>query len=239
MFKYAFFVPISVIFLIALLLSTPVYSRDNTVVATVFDIDIRRGDIIESDSKNIYFLFMPKIFLEYKKNNKIQVSDKDIDQYILGIKRAKDKFFNESRLELQAIYAALKRTKEFSKDWEKLVSKQIFLETIIEGDKKVKTKDIKNKKYRENARQYLEKWKIDKSIYNKYGGRLALKELFTEPVDAYYKLLKEHEKNGNIKINDAAVADIFWSYFENSSNHIFVEDRDNVANALLEPSWLK
>jgi len=238
MYRYASFVSITIIFLFVILISSPVYSRDNTIVATVFDLEIRRGDVIESKSKSIYFLLMPKVFSEYKKTNNINVSEADIDKYIIGNRKIKEKFFEDSKRELKELYLATKNVKEYSKEWEKAVSRTIFLENIIKSEDKMKFKDIKDKKHRKNVSQYLEKWKIDKSIYKKYKGRIAIKELFHEPIDAYYKLLKEYKQKGHIEIHDSTIEDMFWSYFENSSNHIFIDDSENSENILLKPDWL-
>lgn len=240
MSKYLSLVLITTIFIYNLFVSAPVYSVDNTVVATVFGLEIKRNDFIKYKSKNIYFLVMPKVFSQYIKAQQITVTDKDIDNYILGMKREKEKFYSDSEKKLKDISASLKNLKNNSREWKKLNSKKIALEVILKNKDGIENKYRLLNQNREIARLFIEKWKIDVSLYKKYGGRIAFKPLSVEPIDAYYKLLKEHEKSGDIKITDEAVADIFWGYFENRNNHIFAKSiNKDGKDALLNPDWLK
>lgn len=56
-------------------------------------------------------------------------------------------------------------------------------------------------------------WKICKSLYEKYGGRVGMGSLGAWiALDGQHALLKEHHKAGDIKFHDADIEAAFWKY---------------------------
>ena len=65
------------------------------------------------------------------------------------------------------------------------------------------------------AEQMVRSWKIDKQLYEQYGGEVVFQQANpAEPVGAYRSFLREHEKKGTFKILDSKLRDEFWAYFE-------------------------
>ena len=57
---------------------------------------------------------------------------------------------------------------------------------------------------------WITAYKARKALYEKYGGTVAITKWGPDPVGATAALLREHEKRGEIRIADAALAAEFW-----------------------------
>jgi len=87
------------------------------------------------------------------------------------------------------------------------------------------------------ARPFVRWWKINKALYDKYGGRVAFQQAGLEPIDAWRAFLKEQEAAGAFRFADDATRDAFWAYWNDDSRHHFLpEDPD--AKHFDVPWWL-
>jgi hypothetical protein len=59
--------------------------------------------------------------------------------------------------------------------------------------------------------QWIEGYKARKALYDKYGGRVGITKWGPDPVGATESLLREHEKRGELRISDTALAREFWA----------------------------
>jgi len=85
------------------------------------------------------------------------------------------------------------------------------------------------------AEDFVGRWKVNKALYDQYGGRIIFQQAGPEPLDAYRDFLKAEEKRGSFKILDPQVEADFWRYFTDEKMHVFTEDK----NLLTTPWWLK
>ncbi len=84
----------------------------------------------------------------------------------------------------------------------------------------------------------IRQWKINKSLYEAYGGRIVYQQLGPEPLDAYRTYLEERESAGDFSINDPDLAKGFWRYFRDDSIHDFMETgSSDEAQAFAKPPW--
>jgi hypothetical protein len=61
---------------------------------------------------------------------------------------------------------------------------------------------------------WIEGYKLNKALYDRYGGTVGITKFGPDPVGARAALLREHERNGDIKIDDAALRSAFWAEVE-------------------------
>ena len=88
------------------------------------------------------------------------------------------------------------------------------------------------------ATSMVRQWKINKALYEEYGGRIIYQQLGPEPLDAYREFLKSRQAEGAFEIYDPVLADAFWSYFMDDSRHDFMEPGSADANkAFSTPFW--
>ena len=76
---------------------------------------------------------------------------------------------------------------------------------------------------REMGRSIIRQWKINKALYERYGGRIIYQQFGPEPLDAYRRFLEEAQARGDFTIHDPALADSFWGYFRDDGLHDFME----------------
>jgi hypothetical protein len=75
----------------------------------------------------------------------------------------------------------------------------------------------------EIATAFIMQWKINRALYQQYGGRIVFQQGGPEPLDAYRKFLEERQAAGDFSIDDTAQAEEFWRYYRDDSIHSFLE----------------
>jgi hypothetical protein len=65
------------------------------------------------------------------------------------------------------------------------------------------------KSERKRSRQWVARWKVNKALYDKYGGRVIFQQAGIEPIDAYRVYLNDIESKGGLKILKPVYADVF------------------------------
>jgi heat shock protein HslJ len=91
---------------------------------------------------------------------------------------------------------------------------------------------------REMGRSVVRQWKLNRALYNQYGGRIIYQQLGPEPLDAYRQFLEERREAGAFKIYQKTFADKFWRYFTADSIHDFYKAGSaEEAQALAIPPW--
>ncbi len=76
---------------------------------------------------------------------------------------------------------------------------------------------------RDMGRAMIRQWKLNKALYDQYGGRIIFQQFGPEPLDAYRRYLEERKAAGDFEIHDKAMAEKFWRYFTDDSLHSFYE----------------
>ena len=90
------------------------------------------------------------------------------------------------------------------------------------------------------ARSIIEQWKVNRALYEQYGGRTIFQQLGPEPLDAYRAFLEEKRREGAFEINDPELVAEFWRYFTDDSIHSFYQPDDpSGARALATPPWVQ
>jgi hypothetical protein len=91
---------------------------------------------------------------------------------------------------------------------------------------------------RDLASGIIRQWKINKALYDQYGGRIIYQQLGPEPLDAYREFLRQREADGAFAIRDQALEESFWRYFNDDSIHDFMTPGGaDVARAFTTPPW--
>ena len=75
----------------------------------------------------------------------------------------------------------------------------------------------------EIAGAFILQWKINRALYQQYGGRIIFQQGGPEPLDAYRKFLEERQAAGDFSFEDPALAVEFWRYYRDDSIHSFFE----------------
>jgi heat shock protein HslJ len=91
---------------------------------------------------------------------------------------------------------------------------------------------------RDMGRSMVRQWKLNRSLYGQYGGRIIFQQLGPEPLDAYREYLEERQAAGDFTIHEKAFEDAFWRYVTKDSMHDFYEQgSEEEAQAFSNPPW--
>ena len=88
------------------------------------------------------------------------------------------------------------------------------------------------------GRQFVRRWKINKALYDRFGGRVIFQQAGPEPIDAYRVFLEGHEEKGSFSIKDKRIKESFWQYFTDSKLHLFLPETDG-KKAIHSPWWVQ
>ncbi len=84
------------------------------------------------------------------------------------------------------------------------------------------------------AQVWVKNWKVNQALFRKFGGRIIFQQAGWEPIDAYRKLLEQYEARKAFVLNDPALRDAVYSYF----NYKFVYADETKAKFYFEkPYW--
>jgi hypothetical protein len=116
------------------------------------------------------------------------------------------------------------------------------IESILKTSRELKEQmqgkeEVLRRSRRRVARWFVRNWKINKALFQKYGGRVIFQQAGPEPVDAYRDFLREQEKAGAFQIIDEKYKAPFWRYYTNDAIHSFYPD-DEGAKFINTPWWM-
>jgi hypothetical protein len=86
------------------------------------------------------------------------------------------------------------------------------------------------------ANALIRGWKINRSLYEKYGGRVVYQQMGLEPLDAYRQFLEDAQSMGRFSIREAELEAAFWSVFSDEQRHDFMPE-DSARQAFDKPIW--
>lgn len=212
-------------------------TTDNDAIAVVL------GKTISiKDKDRLNGLIFGTLLEQYAKENKIEPTDAELDAFVLKteeMRRQQQVKFEKDReklaMELKSTALAEKERKEKTSQLHMIES---ILKTTKEAEDRTKGMEDQMRTMKRNmAQHFVKTWKINKSLYEKYGGRIIFQQAGPEPLDAYRSLLKEQEKKGAFQILNKDYEASFWKYFVTDAMHTFYS-KDDGAKLMKTPWWL-
>jgi hypothetical protein len=99
---------------------------------------------------------------------------------------------------------------------------------------------VEDKAAREEiAAAFIRQWKVNRALYQQYGGRIIFQQGGPEPLDAYRKFLEESAARGDFTIANPHLDAGFWRYYRDDSIHDFFKPGSaEEAKAFADPPWL-
>ncbi len=88
------------------------------------------------------------------------------------------------------------------------------------------------------ASSFIRQWKINRALYQQYGGRIIFQQGGPEPLDAYRTFLEEQQARGDFEILNKDLEAAFWRYYRTDSIHSFYRPGGKEeAQAFAVPFW--
>ncbi len=88
--------------------------------------------------------------------------------------------------------------------------------------------------YRRIGKPIVEAWKVNREMYDAFGGEVLFQQSGSEPFGAYREFLQREEKSGNFEIYQKELKDLFWRYYSRKQSFTIPKDKVDFAT----PWWL-
>jgi len=90
----------------------------------------------------------------------------------------------------------------------------------------------------EIAGAFILQWKLNKALYEQYGGRIIFQQGGPEPLDAYRKFLEASQARGDFSLVGGPLETEFWRYYRDDSIHsFFTPGSPEEKQAFAAPPW--
>ena len=210
---------------------------DTNVLATILGQDLTAADQDELDGR-IFGALLEKFAAE----NHIAPTDAELDAFVAKSEEQDKQMLAEYEADVKKLQQELQNPDLGAQERQEKQSELETTESILKSLRETaqyspEQQEQAHQFQRELAQQFVLSWKINKALYEKYGGRVIFQQAGPEPLDAYRDFLKDQEKQGAFQIPDKKRAARFWNYFTNETMHTFYskEDGDKLIST---PWWL-
>ena len=201
-----------------------------------------------SQKDRIFELIWGELFDHYVMENKLKPTDAEIDEFVAGKARMPKPPDTraERRAELEArrdaLMEELKSGELTDEERGKLaaelagVFKRIAQEAEMARAEQV-ADEMPEDVWRPMARHFVLRWKFNKSLFDKYGGRVIFQQAGMEAFDATIAYFKEEEAKGAFHFFDDDAEKKFWHYYTYEQMHRFM-DGEKAREAINARFWL-
>ncbi len=212
---------------------------DAPLAAEVLGIEIHTDDPDE-----MQYVILQKLTDRYAADHDIAVNPEEIAAYLAHLEQDIERDRKENEARREEIERKLKAQDLRTDERESLAAQ---LETLNEllavsdgATGGAEANPEEDKAAREwIASSFIRQWKINRALYQQYGGRIVFQQGGPEPLDAYRTFLEEQEKQGAFKILKPGFERAFWKYYVTDSMHSFYQaGSEEEAQAFQNPSWL-
>jgi len=208
---------------------------DAPVVAEVLGTKIHTRDPAEMRA-----VIIGKLVDRYAAEQGIEVEPKESDAYLDRLRRVADE--DRRRQEARRTELAQKlEAKTLSAAERQALSSELATlnEVLASLDETARSATEDQAARRQVAAAFIRHWKINRALYQQYGGRIIFQQGGPEPLDAYRTFLQARERQGAFEILNPAFAAEFWKYFVTDALHTFYpKGSREEAQAFETPWWL-
>jgi len=198
--------------------------------------------ITAKDKDKLSGLIFGSLLEQFAEDNKIEPTNEELNAFVVKTEEKEKQHQGKMEEDRVKLMRDLKNESLSPREREQKESHLKTIESILETTRemKEKTRGMEEQVHpmkRQMARQFVRAWKINKALYEKYGGRVIFQQAGVEPLDAYRDFLKEQEKKGAFQILDKRYEPIFWRYFMNDAMHTFYSKNEG-EKFISTPWWM-
>lgn len=213
------------------------HANEAPLAATVLGEEIRTDDPAEMQQA-----ILKALFERYEAEKGIAATDAEIDAFVASLDRAKEEDIADRRKRLSEMderiaSGKLDPTEQAALEEER---KRIagFIDDLESADELSAGEAAQaNDMRRSFAREMITHWKLNRALYEQYGGRIIGQQLGPEPLDAYREFLEEQQADGAFEIHREAFRDEFWRYFTDDAMHSFIDPDSDEGRVFEMPPW--
>ena len=201
------------------------------------------GTVVHTrDAEELRHVVLRELTNRYAQEQGIVVTQAEKDAYVRHVQEglAKDRAQKMARRADLAgrLTAGGLPDAERSRLADEIASLDDFLAAL--GDPGAAKADPQEEEARQQvAAAFIRQWKINRALYQQYGGRIIFQQGGPEPLDAYRLFLEERQSRGDFRIVDKNLEAAFWRYYRDDSIHSFYPPGSREeAQAFDVPWWL-
>ena len=202
-------------------------------------------DIEAEDASQMQQAILQRLFAKYAAEKQIAATPGEIDAFEANLDRmkAEDQAARAQRIadiDQRLARENLEGAERSALDAERTQEAELL--ASLEDDSSLSAEEAGQvRAMREQmAKSIIEQWKLNKALYEQYGGRIIFQQLGPEPLDAYRQFLQERQAAGDFVIHESSFEPEFWRYFTDDSLHSFMDPgSEEEARAFAAPPWGK
>lgn len=221
-------------------LAQEVYGHPNAPIAG----QVRETVIHTKDVEELRYVILRKLTDLYADDMGITVTQAEKDAYIDKQRRSMDQD-RQNQARRRDELARKLQAKDISDSERKALSAELeALDDLIANLAEVTAPPAEDPEEVRAAREeiasaYIRQWKLNRALYQDYGGRIIFQQGGPEPLDAYRRFLEERQRKGAFAILNPELEDAFWRYYRNDSIHSFYPPgSEQEAELFRTPWWL-
>ncbi|WP_338294311.1 hypothetical protein [Planctobacterium marinum] len=172
----------------------------------------------------------------YAEQNKLLPSEEELSQFKAFGKLSKEIHRKKDELKLAELMK-IEATRSLSS--EELKQKKILVEMQQQWQKEVEAKDDihMDKFMNDMANGFVKNWKINKSLYETYGGGIVFQQAGLESADARLAFFEIEKKKGNLEFHSEEFESQFWAMLTPNHNHFSYQEKPE-GNPFDVPFWI-
>ena len=178
-----------------------------------------------------------KISDDFIKQNNLQATKVEIQEFADYQKRFMEQDRKKRKKRLKDINNQLKSNKITKSQRANLEQEKASLESLTEHDKRMKIMKLKPLsilQLRQIYAPWIENWKVNKTIFEKYGGVVTITKFGPAPVGARKMLIEVYAKEGKFLILHKELEGAYWKMLTKKPRHVATPDKIDFT-----PHWKK
>lgn len=204
---------------------------DAPVIATV-----GATRITEAEKDDLGGRVLGLLLENYAAERKITVTDEEVGKLLARLAQGE----TEERARIAGLEAELRSDQLAAEDRKRKADELASLRSLPdasgeEGLSEDEKKELAGLRDR-MARALIRAWKINRALFDQYGGRVVYQQGGPEPLDAYRKFLEERMNAGAFKLADPKYETNLWRIYTHNELHDFVPD-DRRSALIHTPPW--
>ncbi len=187
-------------------------------------------------------VILEALLMRYANENGIRAEDVEIEAFVARFQKSRARRSRELEEDRADLREELRSPGLSQGEKQRLYAKLKTVENILDGNLKKERYDREHgtelrKMEEDTARKVITSWKVNNSLFRRFGGRVIFQQAGPEPIDAYREFLREQEGKGSFQILDKGFKGPFWEYFTNDDMHSFYPEETGV-EIMSAPWWL-
>jgi hypothetical protein len=197
----------------------------------VYRDQIKKGNRA-AQSDQLLRLFVRPVLLKYRliHRNELEPTQEELDFTAEHFDKLHEEELREKRPQLEKKLAEIQLKLRDNGLTEEQRSRLLDDWEIVQMDLQPKGRFM--------ARFLLSNWKLQRHLYDNFGGgRILWQQAGLEAFDAMHNWLKAHEEKGEFKVTDPELHELLYEYWNDDHIPFVTSDKGRIRTEFLEPEW--